>query len=207
MPAPKHLTLDRIRRCTGHSPIPFSDAEYRHILCCPECEYQVGRLDDELIDQPLPAITLWQPWASLLAHAIKRCETRYWYTRHRGPLAIHAAQRWARDQRDLCADPAFRPHLALISPEAADSAGDSLPRGHVLAVGYLEDLWRTENADPHLRKLKIDIPTERALGDYRSGRWAWQFSAMELLLAPLPATGGQGLWEWRPPTRYLWASH
>lgn len=36
------------------------------------------------------AITLWQPWASLIAIGAKTIETRSWSTAYRGPLAIHA---------------------------------------------------------------------------------------------------------------------
>jgi hypothetical protein len=39
------------------------------------------------------ALSLWQPWASLVAEGIKTIETRSWGTRHRGPLAIHASKR------------------------------------------------------------------------------------------------------------------
>jgi activating signal cointegrator 1 len=37
------------------------------------------------------ALSLWQPWASLVALGVKTLETRSWSTSHRGPLAIHAA--------------------------------------------------------------------------------------------------------------------
>jgi hypothetical protein len=38
------------------------------------------------------ALTLHQPWASLVALGAKAIETRSWPTSHRGPLAIHAAK-------------------------------------------------------------------------------------------------------------------
>lgn len=41
----------------------------------------------------MKALTLWQPWASLVALGAKRIETRSWSTTYRGPLAIHAAAR------------------------------------------------------------------------------------------------------------------
>lgn len=41
----------------------------------------------------MKAITLWQPWASLVAIGAKTIETRSWATKYRGPLAIHAAAR------------------------------------------------------------------------------------------------------------------
>lgn len=38
----------------------------------------------------MKAITLMQPWATLVAIGAKRLETRSWSTNYRGPLAIHA---------------------------------------------------------------------------------------------------------------------
>lgn len=38
----------------------------------------------------MKALTLRQPWASLVALGVKTIETRSWSTKYRGPLAIHA---------------------------------------------------------------------------------------------------------------------
>lgn len=38
----------------------------------------------------MKAITLHQPWASLVAEGVKTIETRSWSTKYRGPLVIHA---------------------------------------------------------------------------------------------------------------------
>ncbi len=40
----------------------------------------------------MKAITIWQPWASLIACGAKKYETRSWATNYRGPIAIHAAR-------------------------------------------------------------------------------------------------------------------
>lgn len=39
------------------------------------------------------ALTLHQPWASLVAAGVKQIETRSWSTSYRGPLAIHAGKK------------------------------------------------------------------------------------------------------------------
>jgi hypothetical protein len=39
------------------------------------------------------ALTLYQPWASLVALGVKTIETRSWSTDFRGPLAIHAGKK------------------------------------------------------------------------------------------------------------------
>lgn len=41
----------------------------------------------------IPVLSLWQPWATLVALGVKSIETRSWSTKYRGPIAIHAAAR------------------------------------------------------------------------------------------------------------------
>lgn len=41
----------------------------------------------------MKALSLHQPWASLVALGVKTIETRSWATKYRGPLLIHAAKR------------------------------------------------------------------------------------------------------------------
>ena len=45
----------------------------------------------------MKALSLWQPWASLIAAGVKKVETRHWPTAYRGPIAIHAAKRLESD--------------------------------------------------------------------------------------------------------------
>lgn len=40
----------------------------------------------------MKALTVWQPWAQLLAMGTKSIETRSWGTRYRGHILIHAAK-------------------------------------------------------------------------------------------------------------------
>lgn len=41
----------------------------------------------------MKVITLWEPWASLIAVGAKMIETRSWNTNYRGRIAIHAAKK------------------------------------------------------------------------------------------------------------------
>ena len=41
----------------------------------------------------MKALSIWQPWAQLLAVGVKHDETRSWGTNYRGPILIHAAKR------------------------------------------------------------------------------------------------------------------
>jgi hypothetical protein len=51
----------------------------------------VAILGGAVNDESIPVLTLWQPWASLVALGVKSIETRSWSTQYRGPLAIHAS--------------------------------------------------------------------------------------------------------------------
>jgi hypothetical protein len=44
----------------------------------------------------MKAITIIQPWATLIALGEKKFETRSWTTKYRGPLAIHAGMKWGK---------------------------------------------------------------------------------------------------------------
>lgn len=57
--------------------------------------------DTAIEPQTMKALTLWQPWASLVALGVKTIETRSWATRYRGPLAIHAATRKPKEYEQV----------------------------------------------------------------------------------------------------------
>ena len=145
------------------------------------------------------AVTLHQPWAALVVvealapGAGKRDETRSWLTRHRGWLAIHAAQGGLskRDLVALCARPAIQTALAHIGI----THPDALPRGAVVALARVRDCEPTEVRYPAPAP---DDPNW-SFGDYAPGRFAWGLDTILALPTPIPATGAQRLWRWTPP--------
>jgi activating signal cointegrator 1 len=60
----------------------------------------------------MQAISVNQPWASLIIAGAKRIETRSWSTNHRGPLAIHASKKFTPAAKLLCATEPFQSCLA-----------------------------------------------------------------------------------------------
>lgn len=127
----------------------------------------------------MKALTLTQPWASLVALGHKRIETRSWATKYRGPLAIHAAKGYPGWAREFATVEATLGRLPLRIPLSA-----------VVCVVRLVDVQPTEEAGPFLSGL------ERHLGDYTPGRFAWFLELDEVYDEPIPATGALGLWEW-----------
>lgn len=134
------------------------------------------------------AITLRQPWASLIALGAKRIETRSWRTSYRGWLAIHAAKTFLAPERALCEQEYFR--AALLADESLDPArplAGQLPRGCILAVARLDDCLPTGG-------IQLPGEPERSFGDYTPGRFAWYLSQVQRLPQPIPARGALGLW-------------
>ncbi len=151
----------------------------------------------------IKTITLTQPWATLVALGKKRIETRSWPTTYRGPLAIHAAKGFPEQAQELCRQEPFWSALKTIASD--DYYGDpydlrwplhqQLPRGHIIAVGLLEEVQRIFSNFP------VEEP-ERSFGNYTKGRYAWTFSTIYQLERPVPARGSLGLWNWQPPESF-----
>jgi hypothetical protein len=141
----------------------------------------------------MKALTLMQPWASLVAIGAKRLETRSWQTRHRGKLAIHAAKNFPSNARHLCHQEPFRTVLA----QAGISGSDQLPRGVVLATCELVMIVRGGRPAALAVAALLPIsPHELWFGDFSPGRYAWVLDDVEPLAAPVRARGALGLWEW-----------
>jgi hypothetical protein len=117
------------------------------------------------------ALTLTQPWASLVMAGVKRIETRAGRTSYRGPLVIHAANRSASGK----------------------------PLGAALGIVQLVDVvpiigptdWGNLPAD-----YGTLTPLERELGDYSPGRYAWLLADPEPFPEPVPCRGSLGLWDY-----------
>jgi hypothetical protein len=134
----------------------------------------------------MKALTLWQPYASLVTIAAKRVETRSWQTDYRGPLAIHASAEEAH--LHLALDEPFRSLLLAAGLDPAD-----LPLGRIVATCFLSAIMPINAEMPYL------TPQEFSLGDYSLGRFAWFLAEQRRLVDPIPAKGMQRLWDWQIP--------
>lgn len=153
----------------------------------------------------MKAITIIQPWATLIALGEKRFETRSWATRHRGEIAIHAGKKL---DKKICRREPFRSALAEHGYTESN-----LPTGAVIAIADLlgcyaisrpcgeeESVWLEGNGQ--LVECGRVSPTAReereyVFGDYRDGRYAWEMADVQILREPVLAKGMQGLWNWK----------
>lgn len=144
----------------------------------------------------MKAITLTQPWASLVAMGVKKIETRSWRTNYRGPLAIHAAKGFPDWAKALCIQEPFLTHLEKIEAVHKGSFSINLPLGAVVATCQLTDCVLITN---HFVFAENE-EHERYFGDYAPGRFAWLLSNIKPLEKPLMYRGALGLWE-------IWENH
>jgi hypothetical protein len=105
-------------------------------------------------EENVRAITIQQPWASLILDGKKKTEFRSWPTKHRGPLAIHAGLGIDKDE------------CRRVGYDA-----EKLPRGRVLCIAEMYDCkklregfgWKLRN----VRKIR-PVPARGLLG-----LWNW----------------------------------
>lgn len=140
------------------------------------------------------ALTIWQPWASMIVGGWKPREFRYWAapTSIVGQrIVIHAGARAmkAGELRDI---------MDYVC--STDGVRDGIdPR-------CMDRVWRREEEMPMSAGLGTAtlgaprIPLHRlpALGDpCRRTTYAWPMLDVEKWVVPVPMKGAQGFWEWR----------
>lgn len=157
----------------------------------------------------MKAISLWQPWASLVVIGSKQIETRGWSTNYRGPLLIHAAKRkhigeliyfgscWAFDA-------ALQPLGGTMTPNTSIDLVKDLPFGAIIGQVELVDCRPTDSFTigeietrryPDEKCSDWKSYTEKVLGDFTPGRFGWVFKNPVRFETPIPYSGKQGFFE------------
>jgi hypothetical protein len=151
----------------------------------------------------LPALTIWQPWASLIMAGCKPYEFRTW----RAPchlwgerIAIHAATRPVRKAEVAEWLLRLRGHnawsTALIREPAIEilekvhASPGILPRGVVLGTAILGEPRRGSEIVE-----EFGGPPSNAAREQHS-HWGWPLTGIEPFNEPVPARGAQGFWMW-----------
>lgn len=132
------------------------------------------------------ALSLWEPWASLMRSGRKTIETRGWSTNHRGTLLICAAKRRNVSELSyLLEDRAFRDALGVDIGEPGDVVSQRelnqeagavdvrLLYGYAVALVDLVDVVTTV-----LGRTFAAERGEEAFGDYSAGRFAWMTTGL-----------------------------
>jgi hypothetical protein len=133
----------------------------------------------------MKALSLWQPWATLVAIGAKRVETRHWPAPH-----------WLIGQRIAIHATKTTRHLAICEQEpfaAYVRAPERLPLGAVIATVVLDRCIKITTASA--AELERSRPHEHAFGDYTPGRFAWVLHDVQPVAPALPVTGRQGIFD------------
>lgn len=140
----------------------------------------------------MKCISLWQPWATLVARGLKTVETRHWHTNHTGYLAIHAAKKPKTLDRlkEILNNLAHPGAKTVIAPMKLMEAlkDETWPGGVVVAVVNMVKCVPTQT---FVKEISF---WEKAFGNYEPDRFAWVFGAITALEKPVPTVGRQGFW-------------
>ena len=125
----------------------------------------------------MKALTIKQPWATLIIQGDKRFEFRSWQTKYRGDLLIHAGKGIDKEAMK---------RLAKYLPE-------ELPYGKILGKVKLVDCIKMS---PKFKELLLkensDIYTKSSFQE----KYGWQLSDIEVFEKPIEAKGHLSLWKY-----------
>ncbi len=133
----------------------------------------------------MKAISLLQPWASLVVMGVKTIETRSWATSHRGEILIHASQ--GKAGSIFANEPLFKKYIVDFK---------KLDFGAIIGKAVIIDVIRIdklEYSDAIMNRLTME---EKAFGDYSEGRYAWILNDFEKFKNPIAARGTLSIWEY-----------
>lgn len=132
----------------------------------------------------MKALSLTQPYATLVVLALKEWETRSWATRFRGVVYIHAAKnfpKWAREQTNY---PVFKDALAPFGY----SSSTQFPLGQIIGKVEIVGCEPTHDVEPRIS------PRERAFGDYSENRFAFEMRNPVAFKRYVTVRGALGIW-------------
>lgn len=152
----------------------------------------------------MKALSLTQPWATLVALGAKKIETRSWSHPYRGWLAIHAAKGLdpVGGAEGLILQCQQEPFHSVLREHFGTpfTPAQVLPLGAIVAVASLYHVGKIarnrEGAvyiDP--KDWTVSSEQELAFGDYTPGRYGWVLTNVHQLKEPIPCRGALGVWD------------
>lgn len=158
----------------------------------------------------MKAISLTQPWATLMAIDAKRYETRgpTFPRRHLGELAICASKAFPVEARRLTREDPFCSALVRAGyvqvGASSNPTADALPLGCVVAVVEVVGYATSDGAPNKLTFTEFFLhksspaPHEAAFGDYSPGRTIIITRNVRRLVEPVPVRGMLGIFSLPP---------
>jgi hypothetical protein len=153
----------------------------------------------------MKAITIWQPWASLIVAGAKPYEFRSWHPPKSligQRIAIHAGARPMKRREvidilsrmqnpDLASSPCL--HVAIATPLLNQMLKNemTIPLSHILCTA---ELGQPKSGEECAREFGDNAGNDSDReGTFNLG---WPLLDIEPLVPPAPARGAQGFWNW-----------
>lgn len=164
----------------------------------------------------MKALTIWQPWASLIIMGAKPYEFRSWPAPRwliGQRIVIHAAARSVNQEdawelyhtllnRDVDAEMAVEAaETCLIAERALPILSGSWRRGQLpLAVGLGTAIVGEPRLGTHIAE-EFGVPRANDSDRDQHANWGWPMLDIEQWDEPIPMRGAQGLWNWPTPEK------
>lgn len=124
----------------------------------------------------MKALSIKEPFATLIKDGVKIYETRSWKTKYRGEIYIHAS-------------------LSLSKSKNVENANkylkSSIKPGYILCRCELIDC--IPMTDEFIKYINSETK-ESEYGMYSKGRYAWKIKLLEVLDEPIKIKGKLGIW-------------
>ena len=149
----------------------------------------------------MKAITILEPWASLIACGAKKIETRSWRTNYRGKIAIHAGKKFMHGSIEkFIAIEGWDKYAKMSRPLEQNNMylEEGVTSGCIVAIADLVDCQQfTHSLLPRTNAILLNgkevAENEIMFGDCTPGRWGWVLDNIKCI-EPIPALGQQRLW-------------
>ncbi|WP_200819447.1 DNA N-6-adenine-methyltransferase [Tolypothrix sp. NIES-4075] len=161
--------------------VPYSEYSTSIPYVVESTPHPVKELTDDYsasTDFKLKAISLWQPWASLIPLGLKHYETRSWKTNYRGKLLICSTAVNSKQHKE---------YLKICDQLQLPPWSD-FPHGCAIALCDLVDCIEMTQSF-----IAQQSATEILCGDWQVGRYAWKLENIHALTEPFAVKGKQGL--------------
>lgn len=146
----------------------------------------------------IPALSLWQPWASLIATGAKTIETRGWRTDYRGPLLICSSNYKPKELlQNLLGQRLFQGALAPLVGKPLDLSGEGEWPGvgiRHLDFGAAVAVVDLVACHPTSRIIMSEIGAD-LFGDFENGRYGWFLMNPRRVHPSFPIKGRQRLFK------------
>ena len=126
----------------------------------------------------MKAISIKEPFATLITNGMKKIETRSWKTNYRGEIFIHASG------KSLAKEFLTNDYVIELIKDMDMNFGNIICKCNLVDCIYMDEEFLE-----HIKQ----SPMEYKLGEYKLGRYAWVMEDVEPIY-PIPAKGQLNIW-------------